>query len=325
LRVVQWNIENLFDADDDPANEGDDEFTAGSWRRWNASTYRLKLRHLAEALHLMDGDIVCVEEVENRRVLDDLVRTLSRLYGGNYPHIIHREGSDHRGVDVAMLSRIEPSAVRWLTPIPGQRDILIVDFEIEGAPLTVMVNHWKSRWDGAEESAPLRAELAATVRAEVNGRLNSEPNAAVLVAGDFNDDATDTSLADSLDASLSAPDVLADPRGRRLLNLHGLLAPEERGTFYFRRGDTWNSFDAIVVSRAMLPGTAPRGGWRVVPSSFRVCRLPMLLKEDATPLPFRPFRSEDSGRLEYHEGYSDHLPVLVDLTRKATGTHPGGG
>ena len=34
LTIVQWNVENLFDTDDDPANPGDDEYLPGSWRRW---------------------------------------------------------------------------------------------------------------------------------------------------------------------------------------------------------------------------------------------------------------------------------------------------
>ena len=50
-----------------------------------------------------DADIVCLQEVENRRVLDDLATLLRQDDGPGYAHIVHREGPDHRGVDVAML------------------------------------------------------------------------------------------------------------------------------------------------------------------------------------------------------------------------------
>jgi len=138
--VVQWNVENLFDTVDDPAIELDDEFTPAGWRRWTDSRLDSKLANLARVLLLLDGDIVCLQEVENRAVLDDLNAALGRER--SYPHVIHRDGSDHRGMDVAVLSRFEPVDARWHSPVKGQRDILAVELRPRGQPLTLVVCHW---------------------------------------------------------------------------------------------------------------------------------------------------------------------------------------
>ena len=40
---------------------------------------------------------------------------------------------------------------------------------------------------------------------------------------------------------------------------------------------------------------------------------PEILEEDGVPKPFRPLRDDNTGSLEFCEGYSDHLPVKVTL------------
>ena len=42
FRVATWNVGNLFDAEDDPDNPGDDEWTPHSWRRWSGTRYLAK-------------------------------------------------------------------------------------------------------------------------------------------------------------------------------------------------------------------------------------------------------------------------------------------
>lgn len=318
LTVVQWNLENVFDTSDDPRNEKDDEFTPYSWRRWTESLYRLKLQHLAAILGARDADICCLQEVENRRVVNDLVGVIRTETGRHFEYIVHRDSTDHRGIDVALLATVKPHRVRWMRPIDGQRDTLVVQFRPGGVPLTVIVNHWKSRWGGAAETAPLRMRQALAVRRRVDAILEEEPDAAVLVAGDFNDDVDDASLVEGLRATINRKVVVDAEDGRFLYNLHGELPEGERGTFYYRRRDVWNSFDSMSVSRSMLPDSDGAGGaaWQVVPDTYGVVRLPQLLTEAATPKSFRRFKNKETDRWEYRKGYSDHLPVRMTLRRR---------
>jgi endonuclease/exonuclease/phosphatase family metal-dependent hydrolase len=311
VSILQWNVENLFDTEDDPANEGDDEFTRAGWRFWIPSLYRDKVAHLAILLAAARADVVAIQEVENRRALEDLVAETARRGGLRYGHIIHRDGTDHRGVDVAALSIFPPESVRWLTPIEGQRDILCFDINPYGRPLTVIVNHWKSNWGGVAETAPMRAELGRAMRTEVCAILDAGSNAAIVVAGDFNEDVGGPAKSGAGGTSTNLAAVLAETNAC-LYNLHALLPAEERGTYYYARESRWNSFDNILVSAPML--MSGRGSWVVEPTSYRVLRTKFLVDVAGHPIPFRMRYNPETKRRKYVHGYSDHLPVLVHLS-----------
>ena len=105
--VAFYNLENLFDFEDDPLTF-DNEWTPQGENRWTETAYRAKLRNTAQLISEIATDItktapsilgVC--EVENTRVLEDLVNEHPLLkydYG-----IIHFDSPDRRGIDVALL------------------------------------------------------------------------------------------------------------------------------------------------------------------------------------------------------------------------------
>ena len=318
LTLVHWNLENLFDNDDDPATRGDDPYTARGWEHWTTNLYRLKLDHLAELLIKMNGDIVSVCEVENRRVLEDLNRVIAAQGGRPYPCIVHRDSSDERGIDTAVLSRFAPVTNRWLRPIEGQRDIVIADFRIGGQPLTVLANHWKSHFGPKKESEDMRREEAAAVRKAIDAMLVSNRAAAVVMMGDFNDDFTRPALVEVARALTNLAEVVADKTALSLFNLHATLPPDRAGTLYYRKGKYWDSFDSICVSRAMVDAKdAGYRGWRVKSGSYGVFRDPRHLDANQWPKPFRRSydpQDDDPARRGYIEGFSDHFPVRVVLT-----------
>ena len=315
LTIVSWNVENLFDADDDPGNPGDDEFTKTSWRRWTPERYRVKLERLASVIARMSPDILCLSEIENRRVLDDLNRVLGKRYHKAFAHIVHREGPDHRGIDVAMLARAAPSGVRWLTPVPGQREVIVATFRQGGQPLVVIANHWKSHWGSAAEAERIRATEARAVRAEIDLTLKNEPGTAVIVAGDFNSDFDAPVMRNELRSVDCRACVVSNAPGDALFNLHATLPVAERGTIYYRAGSTWNTFDSISLSRSLLPECAPPEGWRWKAGEYDVVRYPGMQDEDGHPRPYRVVRKSGSRHLEMIEGYADHFPVKLVLER----------
>src|SRR5688500_165052 len=77
LTVAFYNVENMFDPADDPANPGDDEFTPAGKNGWTTARLERKLEDVARVIRAMDeyggADIVGVCEVEGRSVLDRLV------------------------------------------------------------------------------------------------------------------------------------------------------------------------------------------------------------------------------------------------------------
>lgn len=309
LTIASWNVENLFDADDDPGNPGDDEYTPSGWTRWTHRRYRHKLTNLAEIVAEIAPDILCLAEVENRRVLDDLTRLLADRHGFHLPVVAHRDSGDSRGIDTAMLSRFEPTVVIWLKPLAIQRDMIVADFVIDGRPLTVIGNHWKSRYGPKAESDAVRELEARVLRAELDRRLKDDPAAALVVTGDFNDDIDDVIPAMHAGFSLDAGTVLQD--GRLLFNLSSSLPPAERGTYYYSRSQRWNSFDMIAVSRGMLTNGLPAAPWMVRPSAFRIHAPARMRQEHGAPNPFRRVRTREGWRS--YTGYSDHFPVVVTV------------
>ncbi len=314
LVVMQWNVQNLYDAEDDPENPGDDEYTPNGWRHWIRSRYALKLDHLAAIVAAVKPDLLAIEEVENRRVVADLAQRLREGYNLDYPYLIHRDSPDKRGIDNALLSRYPPAATNWLAAESEQREPIVARFEIGGAALTLIVNHWKSNYGAKAMTLGIRTREARTLRAAVDARLQADPAARLLIMGDFNWDSDTPAFTNALRA-LPPAAVNGSTNSTALYNLSAGLPADQRGTYWYNAGKRWDSFDNMLVTQALLATNAvARGGWRVVPDSFRVLRDAPLLDDAGHPKQFNELRDPATGKFHWITGYSDHLPVIVRLT-----------
>lgn len=314
LVVASWNVENLFDPEDDPANENDDGYTPQGWANWTAQRYQLKLDHLAQVIAAIQPDILCLVEVENRRVLDDLSATLLKNHKFSLPAIIHREGGDVRGIDVAMMAKFMPDSIHWFSAISGQRDVLTCDFTFFGGDLTVVVNHWKSKLGQPAQSNFIRQRQAQSVRDFIDRKLSQNPAAAIVVTGDFNVDIDESVLTESA-GFLTTLDELQEPANtNKLYNLAGALSERERATYYYSPHEKWNSLDSISVTRGMV-GLPPATLWQVKPDSYTVYNPEKIcFKGVGSPLPYRRVRSTKYGD-RFIAGYSDHFAIYVILEK----------
>lgn len=184
LKVATWNLENFFDAWDDPYRE--DEETEPSF------VSEPRRQRIADALRLLDADVVCLQEVENRFALEEFVAAY--LPDSGYQTVLI-EGNDGRGIDVALLSRLPVESVtshrqRRFPDAKGkeqrfQRDLLRV--RIGGAlNADLFVVHFKSQQggDGADVVREAEAREAVSI---LRAELDRDPKWRALVAGDFND------------------------------------------------------------------------------------------------------------------------------------------
>jgi endonuclease/exonuclease/phosphatase family metal-dependent hydrolase len=184
--VAAYNVLNLFDDYDDPYH--DDEGTPAKPRK--------QLEHLAASIRVLNADVITVEEVENRGVLERFVNVFMADMG--YKEVVLVEGNDGRGIDVGVISRVPVGEVvshRHLT-FPGadgsphrfNRDVLTVNVEpVDARPFQIWVVHLKSNSGGREESEPIRLAEAKEVRKLLDNELGKNPAARILVMGDFND------------------------------------------------------------------------------------------------------------------------------------------
>ncbi len=238
LTIASYNLENLFDAVDDPGTDD----TVATPDQYAAA---LGARGASLARYLGLPDIVAVQEVEKVEVLQDLT-IQPELLAGSYRAVLV-EGADPRGIDVGLLYRSDRLALRsyearqgctsvkpWSTAItsctlPGgvsgyalfARPPLVVRLEstASGERLTVVVNHFKAQDDGDADDLA-RLAMADHVRALVEELKVTEPDVPVLVAGDLND------FEDSA--------TLVQLKAGGLLDLHGRSG--ERPYTYVYRG-----------------------------------------------------------------------------------------
>ena len=304
VKFMFWNLENLFDTENDPENDGDDEYLPE--KGWNDERYARKLANLSEAIAAVEPHLLAVCEVENARVLHDLARTPKLKELGF--KVAHRDTQDHRGIDLALLYRspCELSGENAITlhAMPDTRGILEVAVKVKSQPLTVFVNHWPSRWGGVEKSEPRRLAVAKALRQRV---LEFEPEDDILILGDLNDEPFNRSVRQTLAAVRSRNAVLHRRNGELLYNpMWRFFGKPDVGTYYYNRDWIWDLFDQCIVSKGLLL----EPGLRLDEESLAI-HAPKSMRDDKQrPRWFRRKRGTD----EWYEGYSDHFAIWGRLT-----------
>ena len=212
LRMMFYNVENLFDPFDDSLTR-DEEFTEEGAKHWTWYKYQDKLSNIYKTIMAVGNPyppaVIGLCEIENRFVLNQLV--YKTAFSKFDYRIVHEESPDRRGIDVGLLfdpKRVEliyHEAVQIDFPFSPQtktRDILYVKLKIfDEDTIHVFVNLWPSRWGGQMASAPKRNFVADILKMKIDSIFNEELTPAIFVMGDFNDEPEDESLSIHLQAS----------------------------------------------------------------------------------------------------------------------------
>ncbi len=316
LTVMFYNVENLFDTENDPKIE-DEEFTPESEKAWDMERYEKKLDDIASVIQAVNEaetpEIIGLCEVENLKVLEDLIQTKG-LKRGNYG-IVHHNSPDTRGIDCALLYKMEEFTVSSSEAIPVSfpfdsalttRDILHVTGKTsDNETLHLFVNHWSSRWGGQKESEPKRLYCAVQLRMAVDKIMNEDPEAKIIIMGDFNDEPTNRSVFEMLLANNKRKNT----RNRELYNLmYDAHNQKNEGSYNYQ--GTWNMLDQIIVSQPVLKDTR---GWHCSYEDGRILKADFMLYHNEEKDEYTPNRTY--GGPNYYGGISDHLPVYVNLVK----------
>lgn len=311
LRVMWYNVENLFDCQDDSA-KNDEEFLPEGTHRWTPYRYWQKQRAVARVIAAVGDqrlpDIIGLCEVEGDSVLTDLTRR-SPLRTAGYCYIV-THSPDERGIDVALLylpGRFRPLSQRSISIHGGERptrDILHVAGLIPSKDtLDLFLCHLPSRRGGERQSRPLRLLAAQTLRQAIDSVRRVRPHAHVVAMGDFNDGLIDTRVAQVLGV---VPSSLASTALSH--SLISLTADKHPGTYAYQ--GRWEVIDHILVSPSLLKA---EGRFSTSPQLTRIAALPFLLTTDAKYGIHVPHRTYMGPR--YLGGFSDHLPIVADFVK----------
>ncbi len=303
-RVMFYNLENYFDCFPDSLLSYN-EFTPYGDYHWTMRKYESKTIHLYKVFQNIAGwDGICLAgicEIENENVLKHLLYS-TPLKSQNYKYI-HFDSPDMRGIDVALMysPKFIPVDAKPFYLVDDSikirtRNILYVKGIIASDTVHIFVNHWTSRYRGVAESAPLRLMFSNLLKSKTDSILSEIPSANIIIMGDFNDQPSDRSLR-----NLCA--------GSRLHNLSSASRYDNSaGTVKFK--EDWFTFDQMLVSEELM---TDNGGLKIAKSGLKVFDADWLMEVDEKYLGKKPFRTNIGFR--YHGGFSDHLPVYLDIIK----------
>ncbi len=311
--VMFYNVENFFDTEDNP-HTADEEYLPGGKRNW--SKYRMYDKNDKVGKVILSAGawyipaLVGLCEVESDAIGKILTKA-SPLKDLNFGYL-HQESQDRRGIDVMLLYRKD-----YYTPIDTRfypveyatdstfksRDILYSKGMLGGDTLHVFVNHWPSKYGGVMATIPLRKAAALTLKRRTDSIMSRSPMAKIIIMGDLNDAAYEPSLVEALGAVRYEE---ASPGA--LINLSWPIVDAGKGTHKYR--GEWSVIDHFIVSHGLLQGK----GLKTTKNSMRLVDLDFLLEKDDRYVGLQPKRTYRG--YTYHGGYSDHLPIMLELRRK---------
>ena len=313
LYFATWNVENLFDTIDDP-DKDDQDFTPDGELNWTEEKLHQKNKNLAEIINLMNSgkgfDLLGVQEVEHKSLLEKL--NSDYLKNKNYK-IVYAESLDKRGIDNGLFYNsdlfelISYDTLRvdladgWPT-----RYILYAELILKGSDnkFDVFINHWPSRSGGKDKSEQNRIAAATVLKNFTDKIISNDLNSRIVIMGDFNDDPTDVSLYETLQAKeLECNSGSAD----KLYNTSIQEFNNGKGTYLYRK--EWNMLDQIIISGSLLNGN----DIKFICNSFEIIKPEIMINKEGN---YAGSAIRTFGGKNYIGGYSDHFPVGIKISYK---------
>jgi hypothetical protein len=313
IRIMFYNTENFFDIYDDSLTQ-DNEYLPSSYRHWNNKKFLKKLVNIYKVIIAIGGteapEIIGLCEIENKYVLDRLVYStpLSKYEYG----IIHKDSPDPRGIDVALLfqkDKIDLLKKSFITidfprdSLKKTRDILYFKGQItKKDTLHIFINHWPSRYKGQLETESYRLYVASVLKSKIDSIFRAENNPEIIITGDFNDEPQNRSIKDVLSAGADFNAIMPD----KLYNISSHLSGNtKKGTYKYKF--LWGMYDQFIISGTLLSGD----NISTSINDVHIFNPDFLLEEDTRYSGLRPFRTYRG--FKYTGGFSDHLPIYMDL------------
>ncbi len=338
VTLMAYNVENLFDTEDNPAREGDNTYLPlsqkgtpehvalcernnppGGFRQeclnldWNEQVLAKKIANLATVIGRFEGggpDILVLEEVENQQILNRL--RLALPGAAAYVTAINLDDSPGRGINVAIMSKlpVAPGIPVVSTPINFPADVTqeggqpcsstrnLTAFTLQ-LPDGSPLTIFAVHMPAGGPAHPCRRFVAGQLVQQVGALPQSRM---VVVAGDtnLNCGANDQqTIKDTLPPVLFVPDEVNK----------GCRAPGSN--FFPAQG--WSFLDLIITNRSLLGNDQGGATWFADFGSFRtVITAPELQvqTDNSNRVSPRRFKPGDG------TGTSDHWPVAIDLLRR---------
>jgi len=179
----------------------------GDWIGWlelkREPVDEVATRNTARVIAGLGADVLAVVEAEDRTALVRFNRDVlpygftGRAAPWVYEHTMLIDGNDDRGIDVGLLTRegFDIRRIRSHVDDAGRAGSLIhsrdcPEYEVAipgGAPILVLVNHFKSKGYGSQRASNARRRAQAVRVAQIYDDRRREGQDRIAVVGDLND------------------------------------------------------------------------------------------------------------------------------------------
>ncbi|WP_263833153.1 endonuclease/exonuclease/phosphatase family protein [Sulfurospirillum oryzae] len=287
FKVATYNVENLFDAKSD-GNEYE-EYIPNNKHGWSDAMLQIKITNIARVIADVNADIIALEEVENRAVLEKLNAALGSKA---YPYTFYPNKKERVNIETALLSRFPIEKTSSLFMKDQARGIHRVTLKIDNKTLDVFINHWPAQKEKEDE----RLMYATTLH---NFLIKEEKGKEYLLLGDFN-----SPYQVQKDWGMGLVNVLnAGDKNAFLYNLWYDLPQDQRYSHSY--GKQKSTLDHILIPKTLSDGK----GIDYIPSSLTVFKKPYMLDDKNDP---KRWQISDRGRgVHQGEGFSDHFPITA--------------
>ncbi len=309
-----YNVENLFDLKED-GNEYN-EFIPNTKANWNEENFNIKIKNLLKVIKDLDADIIALQEIENRELMQLLLKKLPEY---KYYSFIKYPDS---AIGIGFLSKIKIKEnknldVKFRTKL--YRPILETTFIHENIEFKVFNNHWPSKAVGES----YRVKYAKNLQERIS--LLPEDYDYILI-GDFNSDYNEmqtfktnqklnntrgiTGINQILntvidDKFITYDDILKNEK-RVHYNLWLDIATNERFSSKYQNGNV--TPDNILIPPSLFDTKKVS----YIPNSFTIFK-PNYLYENNVVKRWQ-MNETTLNRSHKGEGFSDHLPIYAKFS-----------
>lgn len=314
IKIASYNVENFFDLEKN--NSEYEEYIPNTSSLWNQNSFDVKISNLVKVIEDLDADIIALQEIENRELLQLLQKKLPKY---NYDSFIKYSQS---AVGLGILSKIKIKETKHLDVkfrTKFYRPILETTFSYENIEFKIFNNHWPSK--AVAES--YRVKYAKSLQ----DRLIKLPkDYDYILLGDFNSNYNEfetfkksqklnntrgiTGINQILNTILEEKyitynDILEE--GKKVhYNLWLDISSNERFSTKFRNEN--NTPDNILIPSSLFDNKK----LSYVPKSFTVFKPNYLYKDNE----IIRWKMSDDKFIKKHkaEGFSDHLPIFANFS-----------
>ena len=315
--IISYNVQNLFDDIKNGTEYPEFDPSAGAW---TSALYRERLRNISEVISAVEPeygpDIICLQEVENRKVVRDLATVWLNNFSYPYFSVADNEGS---AITTGVISRypiirtINHSL--YLKEFDNLRIITETVIDIENSEFYIFNCHLKSKIGGEQQTEPARIKAAEAIAIRCREIYLENPSAKIIVAGDLNVNIDEYARHNRRYLTAIMPlsemrifpseDVLVVTGNKQEVVLSGdslvfyspWLEGYETGSYMY--SGSWETLDHFLL-------TAPFFNNR----NFEYSRFKVLSNEEFSNASGAPF----AWNSRTQTGYSDHFPVVLYIS-----------